>query len=102
MNFHLLQQQKKKRIHEVFKKMFVEHPEIQELFKETPPSNLSKIEQPIQLNKENTAVQETGAYPKVGNTKKMIDIFEKITGEKNRGANETRTEKIAPKDEFIH
>ncbi len=34
-----------------------------------------------------------GKYPKAGNTKNMINIFEKITDEKNRIANGLRTEK---------
>ncbi|ENZ5544638.1 hypothetical protein [Enterococcus hirae] len=42
-----------------------------------------------------------GKYPKAGNTKNMINIFEKITDEKNRIANGLRTEKRTPKDEFI-
>ena len=42
-----------------------------------------------------------GKYPKAGKTKNMINIFEKITDEKNRIANGLRTEKRTPKDEFI-
>ncbi|EOF56802.1 hypothetical protein SE1_02078 [Enterococcus hirae EnGen0127] len=82
----------KNRIHEAIKKMFTDHNEIQKIL---------KIERPTYLNKAIIEDQETGAYPKDGNTKNMIDIFEKITSEKNRRANETRTEKMAPKDVFI-
>ncbi|EMF0134705.1 hypothetical protein FAD87_RS07270 [Enterococcus hirae] len=91
----------KKRIHEIYKKIFADHPEIQEIFKETPSSNLSKVEKPIHLNKAIIADPKMSKYPKAGNTKNMINIFEKITDEKNRIANGLRTEKRTPKDEFI-
>ncbi|EMF0308578.1 hypothetical protein [Enterococcus hirae] len=91
----------KNRIHEIYKKIFADHPEIQEIFKETPSSNLSKVEKPIQLNKAIIADPKMGKYPKAGNTKNMINIFEKITDEKNRIANGLKTEKRTPKDEFI-
>ena len=55
----------------------------------------------IQLNKAIIADPKMGKYPKAGNTKNMINIFEKITDEKNRIANGLRTEKRTPKDEFI-
>lgn len=82
----------KDKIQEIYKKMFINHPEIQKIF---------KIEKPTNLNKAIIEDQKTGAYPKAGNTKNMINIFEKITDEKNRIANGLRTEKRTPKDEFI-